>query len=502
MHEIKSDIQKALEVGERVIGLEKSRAAEGNKPWAVYGSGLNEFARTFRGLPHGDIKEIMGDRPNAHILEVMGDGQVCRELDDVSGGVALTAADSRGESQKSFDEKYGLGLVSGNIISSMTWSKARKYMREHGIPGFDLAVARPVGGLDLENSLNSPKILQLLMQRMWTLLRPNGILLFQYSLKNSFDPRKYIVTLRKHGFTVFDNGRALQITKDSRSGERLPYYEDEEALAVAIPDETTRERTVANEIGVDASQSTYGEKVVFSGLVKPTFDGFGKDFFVTIDGAVSHNLSSYGFSKLPEIKITAKSGEDVIGDLVLYFEQSTPQIRNALGLPDSAPETVLINGFVQSVKKSRGLGTWLMDFGERNIQSIITALANYGIVPPETRIVRVYVDVASDDDKNWTARYLKKRQGENSENPLTTVTDKIFTRDFRAKSTISHKQTERLQMEAEEKTRSLKRRIVTTRGLASERDLEMIPLPNFHPDTGERIAGLLSEQLAVVLAES
>jgi len=250
-------VAQAISVGKRVADLEIFRVNEGNKPWAVYSSGLTSFGRTFEGLPDGNIVDQITPESNAYILEVMGDGQICRELDGAIGAMALTATDSRGETRKKFDEQYGLELVAGNIALPSTWNQASNYIRAHNLSGFDLVVSRPVGGLDLENSLNSPKIFQLLMQRMWERLRPDGgILLFQYSLKNSFDPAKYVATLKKHKFTVFDNGRALEIKKDSQSGNSLPFYNESEVVGSTIENE------LDEQLSVTADENRHGASKV------------------------------------------------------------------------------------------------------------------------------------------------------------------------------------------------------------------------------------------------
>ncbi|NCN83204.1 MAG: hypothetical protein GW947_04555 [Candidatus Pacebacteria bacterium] len=249
---------------------------------------------------------------------------------------------------------------------------------------------------------------------------------------------------------------------------------------------------------IDSEQSVFGEKVVFSGLLGEFITNKGQVFSAKIEGSISKNIESYEASRPSEIKITVSDGNETIGYMILGFSGGSSKILQALELPEASPQPLFITGYVQAIRPRVGIGTWLMDFGERSMPAILATLVNFNILPQATDCVRFYKDITKDGDAEWTTRYLAEHT--DSLRPLIKLKNyDDYVRYFSPEKTISQKQQDRLQMEAREKISRLKKQIMAKFGLNSESDLEKLNLPNFDSDTGRNIQGLLSEQLSALL---
>jgi len=508
-----SELSKAIKIGNDVIELEHSRQQQGEKLWYVYGSGLEKYGISFFDLPHGDIQKTVAIEKShpVHVMDVMAEGQILRELKDISGGVALTATDARSEDSKEFDASKNIHLIDGNLVLSTSWNRATDYLKEQHIQGFDIAILRSAGGLDAAQ-LNTLKIQHLLASRMWERINPDGgILLFQYSRKTKQSIQTWIQKLEGMKYEVYDNGDAFEIVRHKENGSRLPIMSDILPEITPIADLTqspraTLENIAASQtespnkdplkIDLDTKNSYYGEQIEYREVPlgnKITNRGVSCDF--KMSGRLRRNLSDDP-KRSSKIEISATNGSDDFGKFEYSFTNPQSSMLRALEIKLSQGQrAVLISGYVTSQLPHKGVRTALMEEANDCIAEVVTHAVNYGIYPSDTIFVRVIIDRAS--LTGWTALQTEARIAKGDQ-VKAVIPNHMYCEVIKTRAPYMPERIRTLQTVTEVKREELLEKIMLKQG-NTVTDLEKLELPNFDPETGESLVGMQLTQLTEYL---
>lgn len=153
--------------------------------WTIRRSGVDNYSRTFREVlslaGYSNLRWLIarlekrrGASPIA--LDLMSYGAFLRDAGLKGASVGLTADMSM--SEKALDQLEGRGFIEGNVLERKTWSAIATYQQTHVPGGFDLAICRPVGAVDV---LDNNVIKMVLLQRLMRIVNPqSGIILSEF----------------------------------------------------------------------------------------------------------------------------------------------------------------------------------------------------------------------------------------------------------------------------------------------------------------------------------
>jgi len=156
---------------------EQNRVESKRTPWSAYDSPLDEYNESFLGvLPDGGVaglilqlRKAKGTGINA--LEIAGQGNVLLHLKrrGIKKIETVSLNDFRGTLRRVSERIRGLRYIDGDITNGTTWARISKQSK-------DLIMSRPMAALSV---LRDPNLGFVLLNRMYTLLAPNGTLLIQ-----------------------------------------------------------------------------------------------------------------------------------------------------------------------------------------------------------------------------------------------------------------------------------------------------------------------------------
>lgn len=121
---VESELRKIFRRAKERARLERHRQSIGEKPWHTYGSGILSYQTDFDGLPGSDfqvlVDDIVGSGRQCFVMDAFSDGHAIRGLRGVSGGLAITLADLRTQSQQNHDDARNIRVIEGNFAGCRT----------------------------------------------------------------------------------------------------------------------------------------------------------------------------------------------------------------------------------------------------------------------------------------------------------------------------------------------------------------------------------------------
>ncbi len=190
-----------------IIGKQEKRSDPDGKyrsKWQIHSSDLANYAWTFDRLFYGgfeyELGEIAKRKPDASVLDVMATDIAVGDAIDHGFGYGMAV--SLGFPPVRTDLESRIDIVNGDILFRKTWDEITNRMKDRGIEGFDVIIARPEGGLDHLTSF--PLVHFRLLQRLWRLLSSdNGLLAIQGPVDSYDLAEAYFDCLRKiYGDTI------------------------------------------------------------------------------------------------------------------------------------------------------------------------------------------------------------------------------------------------------------------------------------------------------------
>jgi hypothetical protein len=213
---------------------EKAELLAGNDPWGAYRTPIRRIERNM-GAALGEsftdfLRERRKRKGKVFAMDVMGTGGFARNY-PVDGEVAFTLVDPRTDAEKRADELLNIKFIEGHVLDGKKWAEAREFIKEHDntqLPGFDLIICRPFGGLTVlieQLSANNKEALLtewLLVNLMVRHLSPEGGKLL-VEMSGSVDYTNWVEQLQQvEGIEAVNNGKFVKITKSGRTYGKLP----------------------------------------------------------------------------------------------------------------------------------------------------------------------------------------------------------------------------------------------------------------------------------------
>ncbi len=155
---------------------------ESNGRWGMYESSIQNYEASFAPLNlRGSLEQLKRRNQSQplYALDLMGAGQVMRDLKQeeiITAGVSATLTDTRNEASMMDDVSQGLDVIGGDIMTQTPWSKLDRWLRDKGLPGFDLIICRAQGGF--EELPHYVSYYEVLFWKAFNLLSPDGGQLF------------------------------------------------------------------------------------------------------------------------------------------------------------------------------------------------------------------------------------------------------------------------------------------------------------------------------------
>lgn len=219
----------------KVAAAEEVRNCQkGDKPWPTYGSGVEQYQDRFESVLKGrDLSQIISPKRSyngsVNVLELFGDGQLLRELPEITQGVAVTLTDARTIDQIDYDRTHNIQLIAGDVLAGGTWSAVNKNLvgqSEGSRSGFDLVTVSPVCGWEVLGSVPKVELQWLVLNKAYRVLSSkNGELLFEMGSDSGYKFRRWLFSLVK-GSSIninYDPAEGLiGIVKTSESPVSLP----------------------------------------------------------------------------------------------------------------------------------------------------------------------------------------------------------------------------------------------------------------------------------------
>lgn len=208
------------------VGLEWTGAwNSGLKP---YQESLTVFKQPFDVY----LQERQKSGGNTNVLELMGQGQVLKEL-PVQNGLAVTLGDSRWPSQTKEDSKRKVEVIAGDVLDKKTWKAIGDWQNKKDISGFDLVLAKPEGGLSQEFIPHSEQLYYWLLNNIWkNLSKDQGIMVIQVPELEKITPQwqryisetlpQWMQILQKLDIKAEFDGNSFMIIKNAQNPDNLP----------------------------------------------------------------------------------------------------------------------------------------------------------------------------------------------------------------------------------------------------------------------------------------
>lgn len=185
----------------------------------------DEYDYSFAGVMPEGIYELLKSKDSTgltSVLDLFSDPTMVRTLKDEGHANLVTAVgltDSRTTSERDKDQKLGVNYIfeagSAGLWTGRTFAKIRTQIenseRLKQAGGFDLVIARPVGGwqigkrppFDTQDGILPPFEMQyVLLNRMWQFVGENGTLLVKMPANSHAEMRLYSEQLLEDGFVV------------------------------------------------------------------------------------------------------------------------------------------------------------------------------------------------------------------------------------------------------------------------------------------------------------
>ena len=125
----------------------------------------DSFQRVFPIGIREHIRQRLAENGVCYAFDVMGPGTAISHT-GLTEGLALTL--NTGLAKVSPE----ISVIDGDVNLRRNWRRAHSWLKERNIPGFDLVVFRPLFGLRFLPF--NPRGHFALLQRMWSVLNPNG----------------------------------------------------------------------------------------------------------------------------------------------------------------------------------------------------------------------------------------------------------------------------------------------------------------------------------------
>lgn len=200
---------------------------EHGRPWMYDDSGVEAYNECLGVLFDGSIAGYASKRKQKEgkliAMDLMGHGQVLREL-DVTAGLAVALGDSRVDMLKELDRKMNIDLIEGDVLSKKTWVNINSWVESQEGDGLDLVLCRPVGGYNMLP--DSPDIFYYFLANIWQKLSSNnGVIAAELPTRKPNLMRNLSVwntMLRSQNVSLWNAGEAILLTKTSKSPVVLP----------------------------------------------------------------------------------------------------------------------------------------------------------------------------------------------------------------------------------------------------------------------------------------
>ncbi|KKW10910.1 MAG: hypothetical protein UY49_C0011G0007 [Microgenomates group bacterium GW2011_GWC1_49_7] len=148
-----------------------SQWKEEGDSWRYKNFGLDSYLESFGSLVK---KEELEAKQHAVGLDLMGQGQILRDLD--IRGVGVTLVDPRNTTQVLDDRAHQRDIISGDVLARQTYKKIEKWLSDGGLSGFNLVFIRPLGGTEALPK-NHPELYFTLLSRIWKMMDSEAMLL-------------------------------------------------------------------------------------------------------------------------------------------------------------------------------------------------------------------------------------------------------------------------------------------------------------------------------------
>lgn len=173
-------LQHEKERNKKVISAQKDQ-------WGAYNSSLREYEITLDPVLFGQkIKDLVSHAEEPTIIDFLAPSGTIRQLfkqlpQPRKLGIAISLLDKRSESEKYYDASLGITQISGDLADTTTWREIRE--RLNGKKA-NLIIERGLAGL--ETIPPHPLFYAMSLQRMWSMLAENGVLLAQINYQGEF----------------------------------------------------------------------------------------------------------------------------------------------------------------------------------------------------------------------------------------------------------------------------------------------------------------------------
>lgn len=199
--------------------------------WGAYGKDISSYEGTFEKLLGPSIKDILMDRKNPVVVDLMAPSKTLYSLFGLipgkfKFGLAVSLEDLRCAWEKKEDERLNVTQIAGDIMESSTWDKIESQLQGRKA---DLVMERALCGLNC--LVRDKRLYAALLNNAWRLLsKDNGILIAEIpdgfevqaeEMADKFRNNSQINALVDR--SLFSSTYSIKMVKTQNSPERLPF---------------------------------------------------------------------------------------------------------------------------------------------------------------------------------------------------------------------------------------------------------------------------------------